>query len=71
MFHSGQNFVMHGRTKKIIVYSFCRSGFQWECKADLDNAYRFGQIEVVCEGYSYPEDPNILVGSCGVSTFEM
>ena len=41
--------------------------FQWECKADMDNAFRFGNIEVVCEGYSYPEDPYILKGSCGVS----
>ena len=23
---------------------------QWECKADMDNLYRFGEIEVVCEG---------------------
>lgn len=39
---------------------------QWECKSDMDNAYRFGQIEVSCEGYDYPEDPHILHGSCGL-----
>lgn len=39
---------------------------QWECKADLDNRYRFGRVEVVCEGYDYPEDPYILAGSCGL-----
>ncbi len=39
---------------------------QWECKTDMDNAYRFGQISVSCEGYSYPDDPYILKGSCGV-----
>jgi len=39
---------------------------QWECKADLDNAYRFGETTVVCEGYDYPDDPYILAGSCGV-----
>lgn len=39
---------------------------QWECKADLDNAYRFGETTVVCEGYDHPEDPYILAGSCGV-----
>ena len=41
--------------------------FQWECKADMDNSYRFGKVEVYCEGYDYPEDPYILRGSCGVS----
>ena len=39
---------------------------QWECKTDMDNAYRFGTISVTCEGYSYPDDPYILKGSCGV-----
>ena len=40
---------------------------QWECKTDMDNAYRFGSIAVTCEGYEYPDDPYILKGSCGVS----
>lgn len=40
---------------------------QWECKTDMDNAYRFGQISVSCEGYAYPDDPYVLKGSCGVS----
>ena len=40
--------------------------FQWECKTDMDNKYRFGTIEVVCEGYDYPDDQYILKGSCGV-----
>ncbi|XP_028831465.1 store-operated calcium entry-associated regulatory factor [Denticeps clupeoides] len=39
---------------------------QWECKADLDNAYRFGKIEVNCEGFNHPDDPYILKGSCGL-----
>ena len=39
---------------------------QWECRADLDNAFRFGATTVVCEGYDYPDDPYILAGSCGV-----
>ncbi|XP_070563129.1 store-operated calcium entry-associated regulatory factor-like [Ptychodera flava] len=39
---------------------------QWECKTDMDNAYRFGRIEVSCEGYDYPDDPYILKGSCGL-----
>ncbi|XP_006813921.1 store-operated calcium entry-associated regulatory factor-like [Saccoglossus kowalevskii] len=39
---------------------------QWECKTDMDNAYRFGQVQVSCEGYEYPDDPYILKGSCGL-----
>ncbi|EDQ86738.1 uncharacterized protein MONBRDRAFT_33739 [Monosiga brevicollis MX1] len=39
---------------------------QWECKADLPARVRFGSVEVVCEGYSYADDPYILAGSCGL-----
>jgi len=39
---------------------------QWECTADLESNYRFGEISVVCEGYDYPEDPYILRGSCAL-----
>ncbi|XP_062895241.1 store-operated calcium entry-associated regulatory factor [Mobula hypostoma] len=39
---------------------------QWECKADMDIAYRFGAVTVSCEGYNFPEDPYILRGSCGL-----
>ncbi|XP_066516095.1 store-operated calcium entry-associated regulatory factor [Hoplias malabaricus] len=39
---------------------------QWECKADMDNLYRFGRVEVSCEGFNSPDDPYILQGSCGV-----
>ncbi|XP_072261511.1 store-operated calcium entry-associated regulatory factor [Pyxicephalus adspersus] len=39
---------------------------QWECKVDMDNAYRFGKVEVSCEGFDYPDDPYVLRGSCGL-----
>ena len=39
---------------------------QWECKTELENKYKFGRTDVVCEGYDYPNDPYILLGSCGV-----
>lgn len=39
---------------------------QWECKTDMDSRYRFGEIAVNCEGYSYPDDPYVLKGSCGL-----
>ncbi|KFZ66076.1 Store-operated calcium entry-associated regulatory factor, partial [Antrostomus carolinensis] len=39
---------------------------QWQCKADLENTYRFGRMEVSCEGFDYPDDPYILRGSCSL-----
>jgi len=39
---------------------------QWECKTEMDNKYKFGQIDVLCEGYDYPEDDYVLIGSCGL-----
>lgn len=39
---------------------------QWACEAQLDDGYDLGRIEVVCEGYDYPDDPYILTGSCGL-----
>lgn len=39
---------------------------QWECKTDMDNSYRFGRIEVSCEGYNHPSDQYVLTGSCGL-----
>ncbi|XP_048359967.1 store-operated calcium entry-associated regulatory factor isoform X1 [Sphaerodactylus townsendi] len=42
------------------------SDVQWECKAEMDHSYRFGKIEVSCEGYDYPDDPYVLRGSCGL-----
>lgn len=37
----------------------------------MDNAYRFGSVDVVCEGYDYPEDPYTLKGSCGVRIIDI
>lgn len=39
---------------------------QWECKSDMDNAFRFGEIDVSCEGYDHRDDPYVLRGSCGL-----
>ena len=38
----------------------------WQCKAELDSRVKFGKMEVICEGYDYPEDESILRGSCGL-----
>lgn len=39
---------------------------QWACATELDGAFRLGVTEVACEGYEYPDDPYILMGSCGL-----
>lgn len=43
---------------------------QWKCEADMPEGYRFGALDVSCEGWSYPDDPFILAGSCGL-TYEL
>ncbi|KAN0041499.1 hypothetical protein ACTFIV_004040 [Dictyostelium citrinum] len=54
--------------KTIQCYNMGTNGIdvQWKCEATLDSTVRLGTIDVSCEGYSYPEDPYITVGSCGV-----
>ncbi len=59
-----------GQFKPQVVQCYNRGSdgqdVQWECKSDMDNLYRFGNVEVICEGYDYPDDPYILKGSCGL-----
>jgi len=59
-----------GQFKPSVVQCYNRGGdgrdVQWECKSDMDNSFRFGDVEVVCEGFDYPEDPHILAGSCAL-----
>ena len=59
-----------GRGEAGVVQSYNRGWdgreVQWECKADMEGSVRFGKVEVVCEGYDYPEDEYILAGSCGL-----
>jgi len=42
----------------------------WECTSDMPEGYRFGTVDVSCEGYGYPDDAYVLVGSCGL-TYEL
>jgi hypothetical protein len=39
---------------------------QWECKTEMDNEYKFGKIQVTCEGYDKKHDPYIFRDSCGL-----
>ena len=38
----------------------------WDCTTSEMKDTKLSKIEVQCEGYEYPDDPNILVGSCAV-----
>jgi len=38
----------------------------WDCKANLDESVKFGNLNIKCEGFEYPHDPYILIGSCGL-----
>ncbi|KAM0804610.1 hypothetical protein BDR22DRAFT_799482 [Usnea florida] len=39
---------------------------QWTCAASLPSEFKLGSTDVICEGFSSPEDPYVLKGSCGV-----
>ncbi|OTB07207.1 hypothetical protein M426DRAFT_318238 [Hypoxylon sp. CI-4A] len=39
---------------------------QWSCTAPLPPELKLGSTDVICEGYSGPDDPYVLKGSCGV-----
>lgn len=43
-----------------------KSKFDWKCHADISDRVTFNHVEVICEGYDYPEDDYILLGSCGL-----
>lgn len=42
----------------------------WKCEADLPMGAKMTHMNIQCEGYDYPDDPFVLVGSCG-ATFEL
>ncbi|KAF8917475.1 hypothetical protein CPB85DRAFT_1286068 [Mucidula mucida] len=38
----------------------------WKCETELPDSLRLGRVEVSCEGWSRPGDPEVLKGSCGL-----
>ncbi|KAF7558862.1 hypothetical protein G7046_g5290 [Stylonectria norvegica] len=46
--------------------SYGDEDIQWSCKATLPEEFKLGSTDVICEGYSSPDDPYVLKGSCGV-----
>ncbi|EOO02735.1 putative transmembrane protein [Phaeoacremonium minimum UCRPA7] len=43
-----------------------KEDIQWSCTASLPPELKLGSTDVICEGYSGPDDPYVLKGSCGV-----
>lgn len=43
-----------------------KSKHNWDCTAELSDRVKITNVEVTCEGYDYPEDDYILLGSCGI-----
>ena len=39
---------------------------EWTCTASLPSEFKLGSTDVTCEGYTGPDDPYVLKGSCGV-----
>ncbi|KAH8737786.1 hypothetical protein BGZ61DRAFT_525861 [Ilyonectria robusta] len=46
--------------------SYGDEDIQWSCSASLPEELKLGSTDVICEGYSSPDDPYVLKGSCGV-----
>ncbi|KAK0711488.1 hypothetical protein B0H67DRAFT_646856 [Lasiosphaeris hirsuta] len=46
--------------------SYGAEDIEWACTASLPATVKLGATEVICEGYSSPDDPYVLRGSCGV-----
>jgi len=61
-----RNTQYHPETVQCRNVGFDGFDVQWECKSDLDSKVKFGRTVVSCEGYTHRDDPNVLVGSCGL-----
>ncbi|KAK3364387.1 transmembrane protein, partial [Lasiosphaeria hispida] len=46
--------------------SYSSEDVEWTCTATIPSTLQLGSTDVICEGYSSPDDPFVLKGSCGV-----
>ena len=46
--------------------SYDEADVEWTCTASLPSEFKLGSTDVICEGFTGPDDPHILKGSCGV-----
>jgi hypothetical protein len=44
------------------------SDIDWTCKAELPERFRFGRVNVGCEGWSKPGDEYVLKGVCDLGS---
>jgi len=42
---------------------------QWACEAELPDEFKLGRTEIVCEGYSSPDDEYVLKGPRPIPTY--
>lgn len=64
----------HLAQEKVEIVQCYNKGFDgrsqaWECVTEIDKSLKLGQVTVSCEGYHYPDDPQVLVGSCALEYF--
>ena len=43
--------------------SYGAEDIQWTCSAEVPDEFKLGRTEVVCEGYSSPDDQYVLKGA--------
>ena len=46
--------------------SYDDADVEWTCTASLPEEFKLGSTDVICEGFTGPDDPYVLKGSCGV-----
>ena len=66
LYCSGMYCDMEATTIRCVNAGWDGNDVQWTCISELDPSIKFGDLNVQCEGYKYPDDPNILIGSCGL-----
>lgn len=60
----------HSRPYEVVCKNIGHDGrdVTWKCTAEDMVQLKFGyDLDVQCEGYEYPDDPYVLVGSCGLT----
>jgi hypothetical protein len=57
---------VHKISNLLSYFHLLAFGGRSQCEADLPSRLKLGRVQVSCEGYSHPDDPYILRGSCGL-----
>jgi len=63
--------VARGESHRVDIVQCTNTGYNgrdysWKCEAQLPGTLKLGRLSVSCEGYDSPNDPFVLVGSCGL-----